>query len=130
MKQRSLILILLLCFGSHLSVQAQVTEADTGKLEMLRQEASRMISFWGFALNTLGDPQTPLRDKETIIFESYSKIFLNEHVQIEDDLIEGRSAVTNKDVQAYLKDVDFFFQSARFAFTISEITHGVSPEGT
>ncbi|MEJ0031525.1 MAG: hypothetical protein WDO15_14640 [Bacteroidota bacterium] len=45
-----------------------------------------IISFLEFVLNTLGSESTPARDKETVITESYSKIFRDAKVQIEDDL--------------------------------------------
>ena len=37
--------------------------------------------------------------------------------------------VTNKDVRAYLKDVDFFFKWVKFKFDIDKITQGVNQEG-
>ena len=42
---------------------------------------------------------------------NYTKFFRDEDVQVEDDLIDERETVTNKNVQAYLKDVDFFFKN-------------------
>ncbi|MEM7657121.1 MAG: leucine-rich repeat domain-containing protein, partial [Bacteroidota bacterium] len=88
-----------------------------------------MVSFLEFTLNTLGDPQSTANQKETIIQESYLKAFRDPEVQIEDDLVENRATVTNKDVQAYLKDVDFFFREARFEFQIEEVTHEINERG-
>jgi Leucine-rich repeat (LRR) protein len=88
-----------------------------------------MISFLEFMLNTLGNSSTPVRDKEVLITESYSKIFRDAKVQVEDDLDEERKVITNKDVVAYLKDVNFFFKQARFEFTIEEIKSNVTPGG-
>ena len=79
-----------------------------------------MIAFLEFMLNTLGSSSTPIRDKEVLITESYSKIFRDSKVQVEDDLDEERKVITNKDVVAYLKDVNFFFHDVRFEFTIEE----------
>ncbi len=59
--------------------------------------------------------------KMYLITESYTKIFRDAKVQIEDDLVEKRNAITNKDVQAYLKDVDFFYDNLKFEFTIKNI---------
>src|SRR5690606_5680928 len=50
-------------------------------------------------------------------------------VQIEDDLVENREVTTNKDVQAYLKDIDFFFKGASFELRVDEVREGVSPDG-
>lgn len=80
-----------------------------------------IIAFLEFVLNTLGSESTPARDKEVVITESYSKIFRDAKVQIEDDLDATRNVITNKDVPAYLKDVDFFFKDVKFTFEIERI---------
>lgn len=83
-----------------------------------------IVSFLEFVLNTLGSEETPARDKEVVITESYSKIFRDGKVQIEDDLDATRNVITNKDVPAYLKDVDFFFTNVKFTFEIERIETG------
>jgi Leucine-rich repeat (LRR) protein len=83
-----------------------------------------IISFLEFVLNTLGSDQTPARDKEVVITESYSKIFRDAKVQIEDDLDATRNVITNKDVPAYLKDVDFFFKDVKFTFDVERVETG------
>lgn len=80
-----------------------------------------IIAFLEFVLNTLGSESTPARDKEVVITESYSKIFRDAKVQIEDDLDQTRSVITNKDVPAYLKDVDFFFKDVKFTFDVDKV---------
>src|SRR6476619_1766197 len=80
----------------------------------LDARVKEMIGFLGYLLNTLGDPETPAQDKAVIVNESYSKIFRDGKVQVEDDLDASRVVITNKDIQAYLKDVDFFFTNAKF----------------
>lgn len=88
-----------------------------------------IIAFLEFMLNTLGNSSTPIRDKEVLITESYSKIFRDSKVQVEDDLDEERKVITNKDIVAYLKDVNFFFNSVRFEFTIEGIKSSNLPSG-
>lgn len=85
-----------------------------------------LVAFLQLLLNTLGSNTTSARDKEVVINESYAKIFRDEKVQVEDDLDENRSVITNKDVVAYLKDVDFFFENVNFEFTIDKIEQGVN----
>ncbi len=85
------------------------------------QRVRDMVGFLEYFLNTVGDSETNNRDKDVIINESYSKIFRDAQVQIEDDLLEDRQSVINKDVVAYLKDVDFFFQDAAFEFDIIKV---------
>ena len=79
------------------------------------------MNFLQFTLNTIGNPKTTTSEKDIIITQSYLKLFRDPKVQIEDDLDPGRKTVTNKDVQAYLKDVDFFFKSAHFSLDIQGI---------
>jgi Leucine-rich repeat (LRR) protein len=80
-----------------------------------------IIAFFQYLLNTLGNSSTSVRDKEVLVKESYSKIFRDEKVQVEDDLDEERIVITNKDIVPYLRDVDFFFKDAKFEFTIEDI---------
>ncbi len=87
-----------------------------------------MVSFLGFMLNTLGSSNTSARDKDVLITESYSKLFKDAKVQVEDDLDEERSVITNKDVVAYLKDINFFFKDVKFEFTIEKIEQGVNAD--
>ncbi len=97
--------------------------ADTSKqsVENYREQIRRLVGFLEFSLNTLGSSETSTKDKEIIINESYQKAFLNEKVQVEDDLDENREILTYKDIQAYLKDVDFFFREAAFNFSVQDI---------
>ncbi|HEV8514606.1 MAG TPA: leucine-rich repeat domain-containing protein, partial [Cyclobacteriaceae bacterium] len=85
-----------------------------------------IITFLEFVLNTLGNNNTSTRDKDVLINESYSKIFRDAKVQVEDDLDEERGVVTNKDVVAYLKDINFFFKEIKFEFTIDKIDQGTT----
>lgn len=85
------------------------------------QQVRDMVAFLQYVLNTLGDQHTSARDKDVLVTESYTKIFRDAKVQIEDDLDANRKVITNKDVQAYLKDVDFFFKNVEFEFEIRDI---------
>lgn len=101
---------------------AQVGQAQT-TADTTRQynEVRSLVNFFEYMLNSIGSAQTPTRDKEVIIKQSYGKIFSSGDVQIEDDLILDRKAITNKDVSAYLRDVDFFFKEIQFDFQNIEI---------
>ena len=72
-------------------------------------QAEGMVQTLSYYFNLLGAEKTSLAEREIIINNSYKKLFLNEKVQVEDDLQDDRSTVIYKDVQAYLKDIDFFF---------------------
>ncbi|MBD8490559.1 leucine-rich repeat domain-containing protein [Echinicola sp. CAU 1574] len=85
------------------------------------QKVEDQIQFLEYFLNTVGSEQTPARDKDVIITESYKKIFRDGKVQVEDDLVLDRQVITNKDVPAYLKDVEFFFKDASFKFKVRDV---------
>ncbi len=88
-----------------------------------------MVSYYRFILNTIGGASASASEKETIISDSYEKVFDGATVQIEDDLVQDRSALINKNVQAYLRDVDFFFRSLKFNFSDIEVTANTSEAG-
>lgn len=88
-----------------------------------------LVAFFQLLLNTLGSSSSSARDKDIIITESYSKIFRDAKVQVEDDLAGTRSTITNKDVVAYLKDVDFFFENVSFELNIEDIKKGTNANG-
>jgi Leucine-rich repeat (LRR) protein len=93
------------------------------------QQVKDIIAFFQYVLNSIGSSETPARDKDVLITESYSKIFRDAKVQVEDDLDEERLVITNKDIVAYLKDVDFFFKDVKFEFTIEDIKKSTLPGG-
>lgn len=92
------------------------------ELAEYKQKVTRMISFLEFALNTIGSDSSLTDDKEVIINKSYLKFFKDSKVQVEDDLVEGRTTITYKSIQSYLQDVDYFFKDAKFELNIDEIT--------
>ncbi|HYC85934.1 MAG TPA: hypothetical protein VEB86_11970 [Chryseosolibacter sp.] len=94
------------------------------------QQVRDIIAFLQYVLNSIGSSETPARDKDVLITESYSKIFADSKVQVEDDLDDKRTTITNKDVVAYLKDVDFFFKDVKFDFNVEKIERSVTPNGT
>ena len=53
-----------------------------------KERTERLVSFLEFMLNTVGSESTSTRDKDVIITQSYSKIFRDAKVQVEDDLLE------------------------------------------
>jgi len=112
-----------------LSQQASVADTNLQKVDNYREQIRRLMGFLEFSLNTLGSSETSTREKEIIINDSYQKAFLNEKVQVEDDLDENREILTYKDVQAYLKDVDFFFKEAAFTIDVQDIQSLTNDQG-
>ena len=85
------------------------------------EQCGQLVQYLQGTLNFLGDPSEPQSDKDIIINQSYLKIFLDDKVQIEDDLDANRETPLNKDVQAYLKDIVFFYKTVTFNFEIIKI---------
>jgi len=112
-------LLVLFAMNSFGGIKQDVDQEDSTDVHIER--VRELVTYLEFALNTLGDAYTPSREKDIIITTSYSKFFRDENVQVEDDLALIRSTVTNKDVQAYLKDVEFFFKHVSFKLDIEEI---------
>ncbi len=99
---------------------------SSDEIDEYRAHAEQLVSFLQFAFNTIGDPEVSVKDKDIIINQSFSKFFESDQVQIEDDLVDMRNVPINKDVQAYLKDIDFFYKQVVFEFRIEEITQEIN----
>jgi Leucine-rich repeat (LRR) protein len=115
------VLLTLSCFAQDLS-RSEVTD--------FTKDGQELISYLEFTLNAIGDNELSPKEKDIIISESFLKMFRDENVQIEDDLDVSREAVTNKDVQAYFKDVDFFFRYANFTFNVLSIDLQIDENGS
>lgn len=102
---------------------------STAELDRYKAQVKELVSYFEGTLNFIGDPNNVAKEKEIIINESYLKIFKDDKVQIEDDLDESREMALHKDVQAYLKDIEFFFRSVRFKFVVSDITYNSNEDG-
>lgn len=119
-----LVSFLVLC-----SVAKGNAQADKSLLSTWTPQLEGMVRFFQYSLNLLGSDSIPAGDKEIIINESYLRIFRDAEVQIEDDLLENRREITNKNVQAYLRDVDFFFEHVQFKYHIIDIRLEVNEKG-
>ncbi|WP_448520287.1 leucine-rich repeat domain-containing protein [Rhodoflexus sp.] len=105
-------------------------QRDLAALEPHYQnQVFQIIEFLELIFNELGSKETPLQDKEEIIRTSYLKVFRDDKVQVEDDLDTRRATPTNKNVQSYLKDIDFFFRQAEFKLTHKRTEQLISEQG-
>lgn len=111
--------ILLLSFLFIGTVTAQKLNPE--EVKQFSEECKDLVNYLEFTLNAIGDNELSPKEKDIIISESFAKLFRDGKVQVEDDLVPDREAVTNKDVQAYLKDVDFFFQQAIFSYKVLSV---------
>lgn len=125
---RYIFLFFLFCLS--VVTQAQTIKGYTAEqLTELSTKVEDQVRFLEYLLNTVGNSQTSARDKDVIIRESYLKIFQNGKVQVEDDLVFDRKVVTNKDVTAYFRDLEFFYKNIEFKFNIREIKPGQKENG-
>jgi len=92
-------------------------------------QSKQLVSYLEGTLNFLGDCDELPSDKGIIINSSFLKIFASDKVQIEDDLDETRDIPLNKNVQAYLKDIDFFYKEVKFGFLVEEVEQLVTDSG-
>lgn len=120
------LLILILLSSFLLKAQYTLTDKD---IEEYDAQVRQMVLYLQETLNFIGDPTVSAQEKDIIFKESYSKVFRDDEVQVEDDLDENRGTSINKDVQAYLKDVDFFYDNVRFNFDIQSITPQINDLG-
>jgi len=114
---------LFFCF----QVQAQEEIALTAEeINAYSEQSKQMVKYLEGTLNFLGDPNEVTSEKEVIINQSFAKMFQSEDVQIEDDLDENREIPLSKDVQAYLKDIDFFYKTVSFTFEVNSVEQFVN----
>ncbi len=126
MKRILVLFVALFCFVGMSSAQT-LTKGDIQKYEA---EVQAMMQYLEETLNFIGDTATTAQEKEIVFNESWNKIFVDDKVQVEDDLDETRKTPINKDVQAYLKDIDFFFKKANFKFDVQSIANSTRSDGT
>ena len=116
---KKLVPLIILLLGFVFVGHAQKLSKD--EITKYENEIKTMLVYLEETMNFIGDSTSTALEKEIVFTESWSKIFTDDKVQIEDDLDVNRNTPINKDVQAYLKDIDFFFKDIRFTFTIDEI---------
>ena len=118
----------LLLFGIAFGGFAQkLSKAEVAKFE---SEVKTLMTYLEETMNFIGDSTSTALEKEIVFSESWSKIFIDDKVQVEDDLDVNRKTPINKDVQAYLKDIDFFFKWANFKFDIQSIANNTRDDGS
>ena len=124
---KKLLIFSILLFSSlFIKAQSSLSEKDLKEYE---SQVHQMIEYLQETLNFIGDPENYAQEKDIIFKESYNKVFRDEHVQVEDDLDENRGSSINKDIQAYLKDIDFFFENVEFNFDIQSVTPQINEYG-
>lgn len=122
------LLTLLLIFAGSVSAFSQ-TKNSNNDIAEYKGKIILMMKYLEETLSFIGNPGNTPQEKDIIFKDSYAKIFVDNKVQIEDDLDENRMMPIYKDVQAYLKDIDFFFDSIAFSFDIKDIETKTNDKG-
>ncbi len=129
MKKSTLLLSFILFVIFPLCSTAQDKDAlSSADIENYKKQVTNLVKYLEETMNFLGDPTNVAKEKEIVVNTSYLKIFKDDKVQIEDDLDAKRDVPLRKDVQAYLKDIQFFYRSVQFEFLIADISHFVNEE--
>ena len=123
------LLLIAILFLSCQGVNAQKSNLSKTELDEYSQQIRTMVKYLEETFSFIGDPENTAQEKDIIFKESYSKIFRDDEVQIEDDLDDNRSTNINKDVQAYLKDIDFFFKDVTFTLKVEDIKPQTNENG-
>ena len=126
---RKIALLTLILFSIAFGAQAQKKQSKD-EVAKYETEINNMMVYLEETMNFLGDSTSLPVEKEIVFTESWSKIFIDDKVQIEDDLDVNRNTPINKDVQAYLKDIDFFFKWAEFKLDLQSIASSTRDDGT
>ena len=132
MRKIALLTLLLfsLAFGAQAQNQKKKEKVSKDEVAKYESEINNMMTYLEETMNFLGDSTALPVEKEIVFTESWSKIFIDDKVQIEDDLDANRNTPINKDVQAYLKDIDFFFKWAEFKLDLQSIASSTRDDGT
>ncbi len=115
---------------SHKSSKEQTQKLSKEEVSRYENEIRNLVTYLEETLNFIGDTASTAQEKSIVFNESWSKIFIDDKVQVEDDLDVNRTTPLNKDVQAYLKDIDFFFKKATFTFDVQSIAHSTRDDGS
>ena len=133
MMKKTVALAIMLCCIIVTGTAQKKNQTNNGltkeELAIYEVEIKKMVNYLQETLNFIGDPTQTAQEKEIVFSQTYAKVFQNDKVQIEDDLDTKRNTNLSKDVQAYLKDIDFFFQHATFTFDVQSVANLTKENG-
>ena len=85
---RKVALLFIVLLGFAMSAQAQKLSKE--ELTKYENEIKSMVTYLEETMNFLGDSTSSALEKEIVFTESWSKVFTDDKVQIEDDLDVNR----------------------------------------
>ncbi|MCX6306049.1 MAG: leucine-rich repeat domain-containing protein [Bacteroidetes bacterium] len=115
--------------GKTVEVKSKAGMIAANKIDTFKLQVTPLVKFFESSLNFLADPRNAVNEKQTILSQSYLKWCWDEEVQIEDDLDENRLVPLYKDMPAYLSDVSFFFKSAKFNYSVQDVSVEAGQDG-
>ena len=123
------LIAIFLLFISNLAHAQSDVKLTAKEITDYTEQSKQLAKYLEGTLNFLGDPSQVTSEKDVIINESYLKAFESDETQVEDDLDPNREMAMNKNIQAYLKDVVFFFKKVTFTFEVNSVDQLVSETG-
>lgn len=120
--------LFLVLFASPLNSQEEA-KLSAQEIADYTEQSKQLVQYLEGTLNFLGDSTQVTAEKDIIINQSYVKFFESDETQIEDDLDPNREMAMQKNVQAYMKDIVFFFKNVTFTFEINSVEQLVSETG-
>lgn len=91
------------------------------KLASYQARVRELVENMESQFNILASGEYDLAEKSTVINEAYLDVYRDDKVQIEDDLVDNRSTVYNKNIKSYLQDIATFYGQAQFKLEVSKI---------
>ena len=81
---RLVILLFFICFYGNSTFSQSIKGYSKEEISGYKEKVEDQVRFFEYLLNTVGNSETPARDKDVVIRESYLKIFrdecdINEH---------------------------------------------------
>ncbi|NOX86613.1 MAG: leucine-rich repeat domain-containing protein, partial [Chlorobi bacterium] len=128
-RKLAFILLVVTIFGGQGIFAQETKQLTPEEIQDYTDQCKNMIKYLEGTFNFLGDSTQVPAEKEIIINNSYLKIFQSDETQIEDDLDPNRDISIMKDVQAYMKDIVFFFKNVSFDFQVNDVTPLVGENG-
>ncbi len=130
MHYKSIVLLLVFLLSPVMKMVAQDTiQLSADDIAQYQSQSEKLIGYLEDTFNFLGDTTQPISEKEIIINESYAKVFRDDKVQVEDDPDQNRRTPLNKNIQAYMKDILFFYKTVHFTFNIQKVEQLVNDKG-
>ncbi len=112
------LLFILGLYSMGLNAQNSISQAE---LDYVKDRCQSLLGTYEYMTNFIGDLKTPSEERNLMIKESYSYVFLDDQVMVEDDLIQNRTKKRNLKIKDYLNNVYLYYKDTGVKFQFSNI---------